>query len=65
MIASSSGCTPLFLNAEPRSTGVTLPESVPARSARRIISGVTALSSSRYVSVSSSSNSAIASMSAW
>ena len=65
MIASRSGWTPLFLNAEPKSTGVTLPASVPARSARRIISGVTALSSSRYVSVSSSSNSATASMSAW
>ncbi len=55
----------MFLKAEPASTGVIRPESVPSRSARLIISGVTLLSSSRYVSVSSSSNSAIASMSAW
>ena len=45
MTASSSGCTPLFLNAEPSSTGVILFSSVPLRSARRIISGVTDSSS--------------------
>ena len=39
--------------------------SVPLRSARRIISGVTDSSSIRYVSVSSSSNSAIESISWW
>ena len=39
--------------------------SVPLRSARRIMSGVTDSSSSRYVSVSSSSNSAIESISWW
>ena len=59
-----SGCTPLFLNAEPSSTGVTAISSVALRSARRIISGVTASSSMRYVS-SSSSCSATASISWW
>ena len=47
MTASSSGCTPLFLKAEPSRTGVNALASVPARSARRIISGVTEFSSSR------------------
>ncbi len=39
--ASSSGCTPLFLKAEPSRTGVTEMSSVAARSARFSISGVT------------------------
>ncbi len=47
MTASSSGWTPLFLKAEPASTGVTVLSSVAARSARFNISGVTAPSSSR------------------
>ena len=29
--ASSSGCTPLFLNAEPQITGTSLPATVPLR----------------------------------
>ena len=45
--ASSSGWTPLFLKAEPRTTGVSASASVPARSARLIISGVTSDSSVR------------------
>ena len=56
---------PLFLKAEPSSTGTIASASVPARSARLIISGVAADSSSRYASISSSSCSAIASISAW
>ena len=46
MTASSRGWTPLFLNALPSSTGVISSASVPERSARRIWSGVTELSSS-------------------
>ncbi len=45
--ASSSGCTPLFLKAEPSSTGVTEVSSVAARSARFSISVVTLDSSPR------------------
>src|SRR5439155_513344 len=56
---------PLFLNAEPASTGVTEMSSVAARSARLSISGVTESSSRRYVSISSSSWSATASISWW
>ena len=56
---------PLFLNAEPQSTGTTDRSSVAARSARRSISGVTEVSSARYVSMSSSSWSATASISWW
>src|SRR5919198_762344 len=65
MTASRSGWTPLFLNAEPSSTGVTLMSSVAARSARRSMSGVTDSSSTRNVSISSSSWSATASISWW
>ncbi len=56
---------PLFLKAVPSSTGVIAIASVAVRSARRTISGVTALSSVRYVSSSSSSCSATASISWW
>ena len=65
MTPSSSGCTPLFLKAEPSRIGVIAISSVALRSARRIISGVTAFSSVRYVSRSSSSCSATASISWW
>ncbi len=47
MTASSSGCTPLFLNALPRRTGVIVASSVAARRARLSISGVTEDSSWR------------------
>ena len=65
MTASSSGCTPLFLKAEPSSTGVISSASVPARTARLIISGVTEDSSSMYASSTSSSKCEIASISWW
>ena len=35
--ASSSGCTPLFLNAEPHSTGTSLRWTVPLRMQRRSV----------------------------
>ena len=53
-IASSSGCTPLFLKAEPQRTGVTLRSMVAACSDLAIRScGISC--SSRYISMSSSS----------
>ena len=55
MTASSSGCTPLFLNEEPHSTGVSLVESVALRIAcLRTLLGISAssrISSSRAVVV--------------
>ena len=35
--ASSSGCTPLFLNAEPQITGTSLPATVPLRRQATIV----------------------------
>ena len=54
MTASSSGCTPLFLNDEPHRTGVSWLESVALRmaSARRAV-GISV--SSRIISTRSSS----------
>ena len=61
MTASSSGCTPLFLNEEPASTGVTLVDSVAWRSASFSFS--TGISSSpRNASMIPSSKSAAASI---
>ena len=62
--ASSSGCTPLFLNAEPHSIGRTLPWIVAARSALcRRSTGISW--PSKNSSSSASSCSAIASIIAW
>ena len=53
--ASSMGCTPLFLNADPHSTGTTWLAMVPARSALRRSSAVIS-SSPTYFSRMFSSN---------
>ena len=55
--ASSSGCTPLFLKAEPQVTGTIFMASVPARMAARISASEMA-SPFRYFSISDSSASA-------
>ncbi len=60
-IASSSGCTPLFLKAEPQRTGVIERSSVAFLSAAQIRSSGISFSS-RYISMSSSSASAQASI---
>jgi hypothetical protein len=55
------GCTPLFLNAEPHSTAVTVASVVEAMIARRmpaLISSLVASSPSRYFSITASSTSA-------
>ena len=49
------GCTPLFLNAEPHSTGTKLKVRAPARMARWM-SATESSSSARYFSISSSSS---------
>ncbi len=53
--ASSIGWTPLFLKAEPHSTGTNENDSVPLRMARRMSSGESS-SSDRYFSMRSSSS---------
>ena len=60
--ASSIGWTPLFLNAEPQSTGTKLNASVPVRIAR-LISSSESSSSERYFSISTSSSVAMMSSS--
>lgn len=55
--ASSMGCTPLFLNAEPVSTGFALP-AIVARRMPALISSIESSSPSRYFSMISSSFSA-------
>ncbi len=60
--ASSSVCTPLFLNALPQSTGTIFDSRVPLRTAALSSGTVTSLPS-RYFSSSPSSNSAAASSS--
>ena len=62
MTASSIGWTPLFLNAEPHSTGTNEPASVPLRMAR-LISASESSSSPRYFSITSSSSVAMVSSS--
>ena len=54
MTASSSGCTPLFLNDEPHSTGVSWLESVALRMAATSC-GAGISCSSRIISTRSSS----------
>ena len=54
MTASSSGCTPLFLNEEPHSTGVSLVDSVALRIAAFSVSAGTSASSSSSSSSASS-----------
>ncbi len=61
--ASSSGCTPLFLNAEPQRTGTIDPPMVPALSPRRICSS-SSVPLARYRSRNSSEVSAAASIEA-
>ena len=62
--ASSMGCTPLFLNAEPHSTGTNSNARVPVRMAALISSAVSS-SPSRYFSIRWSSTCAIVSSSSW
>ena len=62
MTPSSSGCTPLFLKAEPQKTGKMTPLIVAARIAWRNSSFVSS-SPARYFSMSSSSCSTAASIS--
>ena len=64
MTASSSDCTPLFLNAEPSSTGVIEMSSVAARIAARSADSSIG-SSSRKATMMSSSWSATASIRSW
>ena len=64
MTASSSGCTPLFLKAEPSSTGVIEMSSVAARIAAFSLS-CSISSSARNASAISSSWSAIVSIMSW
>ena len=62
--ASSRGCTPLFLKAEPVSTGTIRPVSVPIRR-HRLIVAASGSSPSRKRSSTASSISTTASISAW
>ena len=59
--ASRSGCTPLFLKAEPQSTGTNMLSIVPRRIMRRSVSASGSLPS-RYCSIASSSASTAASI---
>ena len=63
--ASSSGCTPLFLNAEPHSTGTNLPAMVPRRRQRDSVSASGALPSRNAIMASSSCSTAMSTSFSW
>jgi hypothetical protein len=64
MTASSSACTPLFLNDAPHSTGTIDPAQVAFRMARWISSSDSS-SPARYFSIRASSDSTAASITSW